>query len=378
MPKRPLSAYNFFFRQERQALLGEEVAKDFVITDQSRRKHRKTHGKIGFAEMARVVGNRWKALDAEKRKAFELQASTEKARYVQELEVWKKLQEEETTETTESMEEDDTSTRDEATLKPPPAQPQVPQAQPIFTQSTVGLQQRDAMFQRAELRNNALFAGGNRPYNPMLNASLPANFGRNAPIMNDPLSMARAARVSLPGTLPSSMGLKALFAAPRRSTLSGDPFDASQASARAFATATLEAGIWRPDMNTQLGASLTSSAAQLLENQRIRQMEERYRMHLAQAASLRERLVVPQANPGLTLDVMRQQLANNPNMMQARRWPAVAAGDLLPPNQARGVDLQLLERAQAARRAELAAAERIIQAERAMQYEEELRKRRGL
>jgi len=89
MPKRPLSAYNIFFRLQRQQLLGEEVAKEFEITDQSKRKHRKTHGKIGFAEMARLISEKWKTLGESKRQSFVDQAKVEKERYDKELFEWK-------------------------------------------------------------------------------------------------------------------------------------------------------------------------------------------------------------------------------------------------------------------------------------------------
>jgi hypothetical protein len=90
MPKRPLSAYNIFFREERQEILGEEVAREFEITDQSKRKHRKTHGKVGFADMARMISLKWKDLSDDRKQPFIERAEKEKQKYLEEVEEWKK------------------------------------------------------------------------------------------------------------------------------------------------------------------------------------------------------------------------------------------------------------------------------------------------
>ena len=92
-PSRPLSAYNLFFQAERAVMLGDDIK----VTDQQdkgqKRIHRKTHGKIGFADMARNIGQKWKDLPEDERKPFTEQASKEKDRYVRELQAWKAEQE---------------------------------------------------------------------------------------------------------------------------------------------------------------------------------------------------------------------------------------------------------------------------------------------
>eukprot|EP00529_Nitzschia_sp_RCC80_P018800 CAMPEP_0113494682 /NCGR_PEP_ID=MMETSP0014_2-20120614/29230_1 /TAXON_ID=2857 /ORGANISM="Nitzschia sp." /LENGTH=518 /DNA_ID=CAMNT_0000388577 /DNA_START=343 /DNA_END=1899 /DNA_ORIENTATION=- /assembly_acc=CAM_ASM_000159 len=86
-PTRPLSAYNLFFRKERASMLGDAAPPS--LEKGQKRVHRKTHGKIGFADMARIIGAKWKELAAEDKKEFEDVASKEKARYSKELSEWK-------------------------------------------------------------------------------------------------------------------------------------------------------------------------------------------------------------------------------------------------------------------------------------------------
>ena len=52
-----------------------------------------SHGKIGFADLARKIAAKWKALTKEEREPFDTQAAAEKKRYAKELKVWKKEQE---------------------------------------------------------------------------------------------------------------------------------------------------------------------------------------------------------------------------------------------------------------------------------------------
>lgn len=91
-PSRPLSAYNLFFQSERSMMLGVD-APNKELESLKKRVHCRTHGKIGFAEMARAIGAKWKSLDPERRKQFEDKAQIEKKRYKTELASWKESHE---------------------------------------------------------------------------------------------------------------------------------------------------------------------------------------------------------------------------------------------------------------------------------------------
>uniref|UniRef100_A0A6U2WQT8 HMG box domain-containing protein n=1 Tax=Entomoneis paludosa TaxID=265537 RepID=A0A6U2WQT8_9STRA len=84
-PKRPLSAYNFFFQDERRLILESRPVR-------AEGKPRRSHGKMGFATMARTIADRWNKLEADDKKVYEIRARKEKLRYKKELAAWKKRQ----------------------------------------------------------------------------------------------------------------------------------------------------------------------------------------------------------------------------------------------------------------------------------------------
>jgi HMG (high mobility group) box len=71
-PKRPLSAYNFFFRDERQRLLEASTSR-----------------KLGFAQLAKTVASRWKTLDDVALAPYKKAAAEEKNLYNAAVRVWR-------------------------------------------------------------------------------------------------------------------------------------------------------------------------------------------------------------------------------------------------------------------------------------------------
>jgi gas vesicle protein len=88
-PKRPLSAYNLFFRDQRTLLLGADKPSQ-EMEDFKKRAHCKTHGKISFSDMAKLIGIRWKSLDEYTRKIYAARAQMDMQRYTTEVGIWKK------------------------------------------------------------------------------------------------------------------------------------------------------------------------------------------------------------------------------------------------------------------------------------------------
>lgn len=90
-PKRPLSAYNIFFKEERSRIL-EEIPKNDSKDDQEeesgRKRKKRPHGKIGFESLAKVIGKRWKELPPEKAEYYKKKASEDMLRYKREMEVY--------------------------------------------------------------------------------------------------------------------------------------------------------------------------------------------------------------------------------------------------------------------------------------------------
>jgi hypothetical protein len=139
-PKRPLSAYNIFFKDERHNILsnipdkaeddedeedkddddekdeegrdeekktknvkeepgeegGEGVAKEGGEKKKTSRKKRKRvpHGKIGFESLAKIVGQRWKELPQDELDVYKKRAEEDMKRYRKEMEAYVQKQRE--------------------------------------------------------------------------------------------------------------------------------------------------------------------------------------------------------------------------------------------------------------------------------------------
>jgi HMG (high mobility group) box len=123
-PKRPLSAYNIFFKDERAKILsnipdkkGEDDDDDDDDDDDSKEKSdekgengeekgeggkkvtgkkrkRVPHGKIGFESLAKIVGQRWKELPPEELDVYKKRAEEDMKRYRKEMEAYVQKQRE--------------------------------------------------------------------------------------------------------------------------------------------------------------------------------------------------------------------------------------------------------------------------------------------
>jgi hypothetical protein len=76
MPRRPLSAYNIFFREQRMVILKERE-----VTQQGGR----SPGVNLFAQMGKTIAKRWKELPPDEFSRFDKMAQEEKARYRREM-----------------------------------------------------------------------------------------------------------------------------------------------------------------------------------------------------------------------------------------------------------------------------------------------------
>ena len=82
-PKRPLSAYNFFFHAERIKLLDE------LPPPPPGMKPKKSHGKLNFDNMAKIIGFRWRNIDALTKTHFDRLALDDKVRYERAMKVYR-------------------------------------------------------------------------------------------------------------------------------------------------------------------------------------------------------------------------------------------------------------------------------------------------
>lgn len=95
-PRRPLSAYNMFFKFQRHCIIHglngmQDIDKvhDIICISiakcgEKKRIHRTSHGKIGFAELARRIAESWRVCDASLKAYFQELSKRDKKRYDEE------------------------------------------------------------------------------------------------------------------------------------------------------------------------------------------------------------------------------------------------------------------------------------------------------
>jgi hypothetical protein len=111
-PTRPLSAYNIFFKEERQKILqgSPDSADSDGVTDEKpsakKSKSSKTKRKVGFEDMAKIIAQRWESVkaDANQKRYYQDLADQDKHRYQTELAEWKRQRSDELTERREELE----------------------------------------------------------------------------------------------------------------------------------------------------------------------------------------------------------------------------------------------------------------------------------
>lgn len=90
MPRRPLSGYNIFFKEQRENIL--TMARE--ESGSKSKKAKKSPG-IGFANLAKRIASKWKEIPPESRTPYKAQADIEKDRYNKEMLVWRAKQKDE-------------------------------------------------------------------------------------------------------------------------------------------------------------------------------------------------------------------------------------------------------------------------------------------
>jgi len=103
-PKRPLSAYNFFFKEEREKILKIVLAEDpktvendpeseDFINDEMMERLKKEGGKVSFEEMGKLIGQRWKNIDPDRLSKYSELAAEDTERYKKEMQSYNGRQE---------------------------------------------------------------------------------------------------------------------------------------------------------------------------------------------------------------------------------------------------------------------------------------------
>lgn len=174
-PKRPLSAYNIFFKQEREKLV-------------------KDGKKVGFANMAKLISKLWKSLDEEGRKEFVAAAEIEQKRYRAAVKEWKQQSKAEAEMAYNSCHSSSSSvSSSQSSMAPmPPQNNQQLALQRMMLQQQM-MEQQHMMRQQMEMQ----FGGPRRMSMPMAPTSAPQVSNSNAAVQQQPVPQ-NGRRFSMP------------------------------------------------------------------------------------------------------------------------------------------------------------------------------------
>jgi len=103
-PKRPLSAYNIFFKEEREKIIKVVLAEDpsavkqdpdddGFLDEESIGRLKKEGGKVSFEEMGKIIGQRWKNIDPDRLSKYAELAAEDTERYKTEMQAYNGRQE---------------------------------------------------------------------------------------------------------------------------------------------------------------------------------------------------------------------------------------------------------------------------------------------
>ncbi len=118
-PKRPLSAYNCFFKEERSRILGS--IPDYQTSEEASsagkgKRRRAQHGKISFEDLGKAIGQRWQSLSPEESRVYKMKAAEDMKRYRNEMAEYLAKQEKEDDASATAAVSPDTAASHEDTL----------------------------------------------------------------------------------------------------------------------------------------------------------------------------------------------------------------------------------------------------------------------